>query len=155
MISTYYNLIKKEDMKFIVYAALIVAADSRKRGKRDIPDSAIGACNTTADCTAADTYCVFNVTRTEGSDPVWTPSTCGSLADCQVPEKEPEDPSVDSLEEWWQDWFGDEDGMGKGTKSGFGTKQFCKEFRMKKREDSAMRLCSAGATAAVAVAMTL
>tara|TARA_B110000285_G_C14608606_1_gene373900 strand:- start:123 stop:494 length:372 start_codon:yes stop_codon:yes gene_type:complete len=121
---------------------------------RNIPDSAVGACNTTDECTSG-TYCVFSVSRQDGADAVWAQSYCGSLADCQVPETEPED-DTDSLEEWWNDWFGDEDGNGRGMRTGSGTRQFCKEFSMRRRgEDSAFRLFSAGAAAAVAVAMTL
>ena len=66
-------------------AAILSTADGQRRGRgMNIPDDAVGACNTTEDC-GSDTYCVFSVSRSSGSDPVWTPSVCGSLSDCEVP----------------------------------------------------------------------
>ena len=74
-------------MKYTLAIAAILAATSaqrRGRGDREIPDEAIGDCTTTEDCVAvaADTYCVYSVTRQEGSEPVWAQSYCGALADC-------------------------------------------------------------------------
>ena len=96
---------------FAIAAILAVTEAQRRRGNREIPDEAVGECSTTDDC-AADTYCVYSVTRQEDTDPVWALSYCGDLAECEVREEMDDDGSYDSLGDWWNDWFGDENGEG-------------------------------------------